>query len=155
MKTDYMPIAIDLVADVLIPPSGPWPAPSALGLGADLIGRLRERETQFIAEALAFLDAPDQFSELPPGDRVVRIAALESAEPAAFDVLRRCVYYAYYAQPAVIRALRGAGYDINESPQPEGYRMDPFTTDLVKNVDRSRAVWIPLEQVGTVLKAAS
>ena len=146
---------IDLVADVLIPPAGPWPAPSALQLGADLAAHLRESEAAAVRAALALLDAPDGFAQASADERIGRVAHLHETEPAAFEVVRRCVYFAYYAQPAVIRLLRELGYDINEAPQPQGYRMDPFTPAVVANVDAHRLIWIPADRVGTRLKTAS
>jgi len=155
MKPDLLAAGIDVVADVLIPPVGAWPAPSALQVGADLVARLREREATVIAGALASLGAADEFAALPASDRIERIAALERDDPAVFEVLRRSVYYAYYAQPAVIRQLRAEGHDINEAPQPQGYRMEPFSAARVDGVDTRRLVWISADQVGSTLKTAS
>ncbi len=157
MKPDQSELArgIDLVADVLIPPTGLWPAPSALQLGADLVAHLRESEAARVRKSLALLGYPDDFDRVSVEDRIGRVVSLQETEAAAFDVVRRCVYFAYYAQPAVIRLLRELGYDINEAPQPHGYRMDPFTPAVVANVDTGRRIWIPADRVGTRLKAAS
>lgn len=155
MRGEAFITGLDFVADVLIPPSASWPAPSTLSVGADLAGRLREREIQLLTAALEFLEPLADFADAPSDERVRRVADLESKEPAVFDVLRRCVYYGYYAQPAVIRILREQGYDINESPQPKGYRMDPFNPNVVEKVDRRRVVWIPVERVGQTIRTAS
>jgi hypothetical protein len=157
MKPERFELAhgIDLVADVLIPPTGPWPAPSALQLGADLVAHLRESEAEKVRDALALLDAPDAFAQASVDGRIGRLTRLQDTEPVAFEVVRRCVYFAYYAQPAVIRLLRELGYDINESPQPQGYRMEPFTRTAVARVDAHRLIWIPADRVGTRLKTAS
>lgn len=157
MKREQSELArgIDLVADVLVPPAGSWPAPSALQLGADLVAHLRESEAAAVRDALALLDAPDGFAQASVDERTGRVARLQESDPAAFEVVRRCVYFAYYAQPAVIRLLQELGYDINEAPQPRGYRMDPFTPTVVANIDTHRLIWIPADRVGTRLKTAS
>lgn len=157
MKREHAALArnVDLVADVLIPPSGAWPAPSTLQLGDDLVGHLRENEAAALSAAVDLLDVEQGFAEMSADERILRLRGLEVREPLMFEVLRRCVYFAYYAQPAVIRLLQEQGYDINESPQPDGYRMDPFTPEIVENVDRARPVWIPADRVGMRLKTAS
>lgn len=43
-----------------------------------------------------------------------------------FDRLLDLAYYSYYAQPAVIEAVRALGIEYNDTPQPRGYEMDPF-----------------------------
>ncbi|MEJ1089518.1 hypothetical protein WDU99_14470 [Microbacterium sp. Mu-80] len=155
MRTDDLASAIDAVADTMIPPSGDWPAPSALQLGADLLPRLREDEREKVAGTIARLDAADGFAQASPAERISALTELSEADPVAFELLRRCVYYAYYAQPPVIRVMRAKGYDINEAPQPGGYRMDPITSEDLSRIDRSRIVWIPADKVGMPLRTAS
>ncbi len=155
MTHDDLARAIDLIADVLIPAERGRPAPSEVHLGVDLLGRLRPTETDTLRLACEQIGAPDRFGTLNQGARHDAVAALEQDLPDLFDVLRRCVYFGYYAQPVVIRVLREQGYDINEAPQPRGYRMPPMTPDVVANVDRSRRVWIPADRVGLSLKEAS
>lgn len=157
MKREHSALTptLDLVADVLIPPSGPWPAPSVLQLAEDLVSHLRENEAAILRAAVDLLNAPQSFREASAEERIRRIRDLEVREPLTFEALRRCVYFGYYAQPAVIRLLQELGYDINETPQPNGYRMDPFTPEIVRNVDTRRPVWIPADRIGMRLKTAS
>lgn len=144
---------LDAVADALIPPGGRWPAPSALGLATDLTARLRVVEKRVVESALA--DIGEDFLELGTAERASRLRAYETAEPLKFDQLRRMVYFGYYAQPAVVREWQRQGHDLNESPQPQGYRMDPFRIEQVAAVPPNRRVFIPADRVGTILETAS
>lgn len=155
MRTDDLAVALDALADVLIPGTEEWPAPSELKLGADLIARLREQETNALRAAVTALESGGWHSSTTDAERVARMSQFAESEPELFEILRRCVYFGYYAQPRVVSVLRGLGYDINEAPQPRGYRMDPLTTKDVAGVDTRRLVWIPANRVGTVLRRAS
>lgn len=155
MNSEQLAVGLDAVADTLIPPTGDWPSPSALLLGQDLLSRLRDREIEIVSSAVEHLNAPDAFTGLNEDERVARVEELETSRPGEFDVFRRCVYFAYYAQPAVVRILRTKGFDVNEAPQPTGYSMEPFAPEHVSGVDRGRVVWIPAEKVGMTLRTAS
>ncbi|WP_336644837.1 hypothetical protein [Microbacterium sp. USHLN186] len=155
MRTDDLASSLDALADVLIPGSEEWPAPSELMLGADLLGRLRERETKALRAAVTTLVAAGWFTSGTVAERVALMSEFAEREPVLFELLRRCVYYGYYAQPRVVGVLRALGYDFNEAPQPRGYRMDPLTAKDVAGVDTRRLVWIPADRVGTVLRRAS
>ncbi|MEV8273360.1 hypothetical protein [Microbacterium sp. NPDC077184] len=155
MRREDLAHAIDLIGDVLLPAGRGRPAPSEVRLGDDLLNRLRDSEKEMLRQACEELGAPGRFETLDGGSRHEALATLEQNSPRLFDAVRRCVYFGYYAQPAVIRVLRAQGYDINEAPQPRGYAMPPMSPEVVKNVDRSRRVWIPAEEVGTRIKEAS
>ena len=153
MRSQISAELLDAVADTLIPPGGQWPAPSALGLATDLTARLRVVERRVLASTLA--DIGDDFLELRAAERTSRLRVYETAEPLKFEQLRRMVYFGYYAQPAVVREWQRQGHDLNESPQPQGYRMDTFRIEQVAAVSRNRRVFIPADRVGTILETAS
>jgi len=155
VKTEQLARALNVIADILIPPSGEWPAPSALQIGADLLTRVRADERAVLVSVSQLLDLDGAMSDVDDDVRSARLKKLASTDPLLFDVLRRCLYYAYYAQPSVVRVLRDKGYDINEAPQPHGYRMDPITPEDLAGIDRRRVVWIPAELVGASLRRAS
>lgn len=155
MRREDLARAIDLIGDVLLPAGHGRPAPSDVHLGDDLLDRLRNPEKEMLRQAFEEVGAPENFEALDSTSRHDAIASLEQNSPRLFDVIRRCIYYGYYAQPTVIRVLREQGYDINEAPQPRGYSMPPMTSDIVKNVDRKRRVWIPADRVRMSVKGAS
>ncbi len=77
------------------------------------------------------------------------VAALEAAEPALFDAVRKIAYLTYYEQPTVIAAIRALGFTYNDTPLPEGYpaeRFDP-ATDLPRH---GRGHWIATDEVTRV-----
>ncbi len=77
------------------------------------------------------------------------VAALEAAEPALFDAVRKIAYLTYYEQPAVIAAIRSLGFTYNDSPLPDGYPAERFEpeTDLPRH---GRGHWIATDQVTRV-----
>jgi hypothetical protein len=64
--------------------------------------------------------------EQPPLDRVKSVRRFEREEPELFSFVRVVVYYGYYKDPSVTRAIRALGHDYNDAPQPKGYEMVPF-----------------------------
>ncbi len=136
---------LDLVTERLIPADDLWPAASTMSVGADLLPRLRDSEAEVVEAALAALGSVEQFRAKSGTEQDELLRALEQSRPAQFELLRRVLYFAYYAQPAVIALLRAKGYDIQETPQPDGYRMEPFDRDRVP--DNGRGVWIPTSAV--------
>lgn len=136
---------LNLVTERLIPPTGHWPSATTMGVGADLLPRLRASEADGIEAALLELGSLKDFRSKsgPQQDELLRV--LESSEPAKFALLRQILYFAYYAQPPVIALLRQRGYDIQEAPQPSGYHMAPFNDDQVPT--SGRGAWIPTSAV--------
>lgn len=147
MKTNLQNTAeqLDLVAERLIPAAGPWPAASAMGVGADLLPRLRASEAQRVEVALSMMGSLQDFRAKSGDEQDELLRSLESSEPAYFALLRQVLYFAYYAQPAVVALLRQMGYDIQETPQPNGYHMAPFDEERVPK--NGPGVWIPTSVV--------
>ncbi|MGH2345551.1 MAG: hypothetical protein ACRDG4_10025, partial [Chloroflexota bacterium] len=58
--------------------------------------------------------------------RTALLQQLEVARPLVFIRLQALAYYSYYAQPAVVTAIKALGHDYNQAPQPLGYAMAPF-----------------------------
>ena len=136
---------LDLVTERLIPAVDSWPAATTMGVGADVLPRLRPSEAEGLESALAALGPLDGFRAKSGSEQDGLLRALESSEPAKFALLRQILYFAYYAQPAVISLLREKGYDIQETPQPHGYHMEPFDNDRVSK--NGRGAWIPTSAV--------
>lgn len=100
------------VADALVPGEGAdWPSASASGALGWIAERVAPHEAERLAALLAELD----------GDPTAWLRSLERDRGADFALLRGWVYKAYYAQPAVLEALRRAGSDYHGAPQPWGY----------------------------------
>lgn len=151
MDNDHWIVTLDAVADTLIPSRGPWPAPSDLAVAADLVARLRGEERLQLQESVERL-RKDGFSTRNAPERTAMLAQLEENEPLRFDELRRLVYFGYYAQPVVTRVIRALGHDINESPQPLGYQLSPFSRAEGARAPQRRSRYIPTESVGSTLE---
>lgn len=147
MKTNLPDTAehIDLVAERMIPATGPWPAASAMEIGADLLPRLRDSESHRVETALAMLGPVDGFRAKSGEEQDQLLRSLEVSAPTLFAMLRQVIYFAYYAQPEVVALLRQKGYDIQETPQPNGYHMAPF--DEERAPKNGRGAWIPTSAV--------
>ncbi|MFC5996442.1 gluconate 2-dehydrogenase subunit 3 family protein [Pseudonocardia hispaniensis] len=139
---------LNAAAERMIPATDTWPSATAIGMGEDVIAELRDAETAEVAAALARLSGAQDFRRMSPEAQDAALAALERDDPPGFGTLRQVIYLAYYAQPAVIEVLRRMGHDLNEAPQPDGYRMDSFDPGRVPQ--DGRGVWIPTEQVTRV-----
>jgi len=147
MQNDDPQIALylDLVTERMIPPEGPWPSAVDLRTGEDVLGHLRESERRLIVEALSELASYADFKSMSGHQRDSALHVLEQQNPPAFALVRQIAYLSYYAQPAVVTLLQEMGYDINATPGPNGYHMDPFSVSHLPM--KRRGTWIPTEQV--------
>jgi hypothetical protein len=105
------------LADLLIPGDAAFPAASATDAPDLALSRLYDR---LPAEELWVLFDDEQ------APRVKDLKQLESELPELFFELRFALYFSYYEQPEVIKALRKLGHDYHQAPQPLGYTLDPF-----------------------------
>lgn len=138
-------VFLDAVTERLIPPTGAWPAATTMGVGADVLPRLRESERAALLSALEMLGTVEEFTARPGPGQDEALRGLEARNPQAFALIRQILYLAYYAQPRVVKLLQSMGYDIQETPQPHGYRMDPFNEERAQR--NGPGVWIPTEAV--------
>ncbi|MFD1211399.1 hypothetical protein ACFQ36_05020 [Arthrobacter sp. GCM10027362] len=119
-------------ADVLIPPTGGFPAPSRTGI----LGYFGRYIVDHRVEAAHFpfinLDAVDKLADqlgtgFLPADREERtllVQRLSEQDESLFLIFQALVYFAYYAQPEVVRAIQASGPaagDFHGPPQPYGY----------------------------------
>ena len=123
------------IADVLIPPQGPWPVPSSTEMAAYIArGARRKADVQMLAEAIARIGPALHDGS---GNVEQAVQALQDQRPVTFRALLEFVYYGYYAQPEVVRTIREAlDCDYISPPQPRGYDM-PFDTDIRPRVRRT------------------
>jgi hypothetical protein len=119
-------------ADALIPAGDGFPAPSDVeitsfvaryitpgGKASNWYPMLTAEEIHERLESLR-----EDLLDADPGRGEKRLLAFETAEPAAFNVLRDLVYFGYYSHPIVVRALNKqlpAARDYRQTPQPAGY----------------------------------
>lgn len=131
------------VCDTLLPGDGHFPRASLTGTQAVVATRLRARYGSAIFEQLATDLAPRDipFAALPDAGRVAALEALQSAKPDFFSFLLAATYFAYYATPPVIEAIRLDGHIYNDAPLPLGYDLPIFS--FTPGVD------IPLEPKGS------
>ena len=133
-------------ADHLIPGENGWPTPSATDVRAYIErGARRKADVEFLGLVAARL----RTAVGDAGALQAELTALQGEQPVAFRVLLEFVYYAYYAQQDVARAIRHIlDCDYITPPQPRGYVMPPdrvnpslnhsYTpTHLVRRVDLS------------------
>jgi len=140
-------VLINTLADTLIPPSGGYPAPSAV----DIVGFFRRYVTpagqearwypfvsiEHIACAAEWLGAG--FAQSDEVAKVAAVARMEQEHVEEFSRLRDLVYHGYYSRPAVITAINTqspAGRDYRISPQPYGYAdtIDDWDEELLSRV---------------------
>jgi len=116
------------IADVMIPGGNGWPVPSTTELRAYIReGAHRANDIALLREAITAVGSAlnDGSSSIEPA-----LIKLKAKRGVAFTVLLEFVYYAYYAQPEVARAIRDLlDCDYISPPQPHGYSM-PADTDL-------------------------
>lgn len=140
------------LADVLIPSAPPWPLPSTLEIkdyfrrGAttkvdvDMLRTVVDKLSDALAQNLQSVEAA--------------IRALETEFPAAYRAMLEFTYYAYYAQPEVVRVIRNQlDCDYISPPQPRGYVMsaERVTPRGVGSfVDTHKVTRVDLENVSFV-----
>ncbi|MGF1473986.1 MAG: hypothetical protein ACFB6S_00290 [Geminicoccaceae bacterium] len=127
MTPEQAPEVVALV-DTLIPGDDRFPPASLVGTHGHLVTRLRELHgPEALAQALQKLgEAAGALATRDPSERNTAVGRFEQADPALFQMLRMITYLSYYEQPAVIDVLRGMGFDYNDAPLPDGYRLEPF-----------------------------
>lgn len=125
--------------NTLIPPGTDLPGAGDLGLAARIEGAMAAEPTvrRLVLDALRAIDVAGgdvPFSGQDTDTREATLRAVERAEPIAFALLVEQTYRAYYALPAVARALGLSG----EPPQPRGHHLAPFDPALLAR-QRDRA----------------
>jgi len=135
-------MTIDLLAtvlDTLLPGDGPWPAARTVDLAAAVradSGGDPQREIDRVLAAL-----PAGFAGADDAARESMLAAVETAEPAAFERLVTLAYTAYYVDPRVRAVIeRETGYE-NRPPQPLGYELEPFDEALLEKQKQRAPFW--------------
>jgi hypothetical protein len=123
------PDALAAVLDRLLPPNGDLPGAGGLGLAAEIL----PEQAQPVLDAL-----PAGFAALPAAGQATALRAVEGASPAAFAVLLKFAYIAYYRDPRVLERIeRATGYAARP-PQPLGYELEPLDPSLL-DVVKARA----------------
>ena len=136
---------IDAICERMIPPTPRWPAASEIRLGAAIERHLRETEWVALTTALGQLCSKHNFTLLDDTEQDALISAFETEQPGSFGLLRQVLYLGYYAQPQVVSVFRDLGFDVNDSPQPNGYSMAPFDNRRVPI--GGPGGWIPTREV--------
>lgn len=135
----------DAVTERMIPPTDSWPAARTILVGDMVLPQLREHEWDLVQTTLEHLGEFEAFAALDGEAQDDALRALEAELPELFDILQRVVYLGYYAHPAVLTELRRRGYDINDAPQPQGYRMLPLSPTRVS--PDGPGAWVPTNEV--------
>jgi hypothetical protein len=146
-------------ADVLIPPAGEFPAPSR----TEILGYFGRYIVDHRVEAVHFpfinLDAVDQLADRLGKDflsadreeRNILVQRLSEQNESLFVIFQAMVYFAYYAQPEVTRAIQASGAaagDFHGPPQPYGYPgEEPWDPALLSH---GRGTYIRTEDVHRV-----
>lgn len=150
---DDLAAFVNAVCERMIPPTDVWPSATEIGVGEAVVAYLRDREWTGLVAALEKLGGREHFMEKSGEEQDQELAALESSAPELFASLRQVIYLGYYAQPRVVETLRTLGYDVNVTPQPDGYEMKPFDSSRVPT--GGRGVWIPTEAVGRAKRSGA
>ncbi len=136
---------LDLLAQVLLPGDGDWPAAGELRLGAAMLDiASRHRGNKDALDAYAGGLGAKIFDD--DGDDEARhdaVAHLEHNEPAVFGLLRALAYEAYYAHPRVQDVLAAHTGRRPGPAQPAGYPQ-VFALDRAPDLSGVRArglVW--------------
>jgi hypothetical protein len=117
------------VLDTLLPGGDGFPSASVADTAPFLIDQLGQSvREEWLLPLLAGLEgaAGGDFAVQFAEQRTVLLQQLEAAQPLVFIRLQALAYYSYYAQPAVVAAIRALDHDYNQAPQPLGYAMAPF-----------------------------
>lgn len=114
------------VLDRLLPPHGDLPGAGGLGLAAQILPEQAEG---------VLSQLPAGFTALPGAEQTAALAAVEQAALAAFALLLKFAYIAYYRDPRVMARIEQATGYAARPPQPLGYELepaDPTLLDVVK-----------------------
>lgn len=110
-------------ADHMIPGGDGWPRPSGTDVAGYIArGARREADVDMLSQV-----AQQLRPSLGSANALASaLAQVQGSQPVAFRVLQEFVYYAYYAQQDVVRAIRDLlDCDYISPPQPRGYEMLP------------------------------
>jgi len=146
------------LAGALLPGDGDFPSASTAGVAAAVVAGARGRRRVELARALdgvGGIEVGEAADGSPCDDGPAAcLRALAAADPAAFATLRELCFYAYYASPQALAALRVAGHDVADAPLPDGYALAPFhpATDLP---DPPRGTYVPTAAVRPVKPPAA
>jgi hypothetical protein len=120
---------LDAVLDTLLPGGEGFPSATAAEITTFLLDQAGTTGLQaWLLPLLAGLDqaAGSPFADHSPERRSALLRDLEATQPLLFARLLALAYYSYYAQPAVVAAIRALGHDYHQTPLPLGYGMAPF-----------------------------
>lgn len=87
-------------------------------------------------DVAAWQQSERAFGELAPAEQDAALRAVESADPAGFDLLVCLAYRAYYTDPRIVAAL-----GLPAAPQPRGYQLPPFDPALLDKVRQRGPIW--------------
>jgi hypothetical protein len=164
-SVDPLPFSIEQTnvllafADTLVPPAGDFPAPSRTGLLGYFrryITRRKLEATHFPFISLEEVDAllvhlGSDFLIVEQDERSARVEVLSRQDEGLFVLFQALTYFAYYAQPEVVRAIQStgsAGDDYHGPPQPYGYpREEPWDEATFSH---GRGTYIKTEDVRPV-----
>ncbi len=110
-------------ADHMIPGGDGWPKPSSTDVAGYIArGARRKADVDMLSQV-----AQQLRSSLGSANALASaLTQVQESQPVAFRVLQEFVYYAYYAQQDVVRAIRDLlDCDYISPPQPRGYEMLP------------------------------
>jgi len=133
------------VLERIIPAGGGFPGAGDLGV-ADFVadaGARSQAERALLARGLDLIESCARsahsagFAGLPDEHRDQVLRRVEAEDPAFFSALVRHAYRGYYSNARVVDLL-GAG---PRSPQPLGYRLDPFDERLLEPVKKRGRVY--------------
>jgi hypothetical protein len=134
------------LVDTLLPGDGLFPKASATGM----LAKLRERlgaEAAALDRALVACGGP--LLRLGEAERTGVLARLEREHKALFEAVLRTFYLTYYGTEAVAAAIAATGIDYHLTPQPLGYRLEPFDP-AVDTPRHGRGRWLRTEEVRRV-----
>jgi hypothetical protein len=157
--TDNQLSVLNRLMDGLIPCSGGFPAPSAVGVAEDFVALCLGDESA---------DMPGRLSTAVFLERIARLAEgelsqwtsideallhLDQNEQEFFHFLLILTYYGYYSRAPVIDRIRRdvpGGRDYQPTPQPAGY--DAAGTNWSQIVLPQRGSYIPTEKVAPLVR---
>ena len=133
------------VLDQLIPPRNDFPGAGDLGVASHLDGLAASDPAlgRLFHDGLASIESASRrthsagFTDLADGQKVQMLRTVEAERPKFFAMLVRHAYAGYYSNPKVIELM---GLEARP-PQPLGFDLDPFDTDMVEKVSKRGKIW--------------